>query len=132
MGAWGAGPFENDDASDWAFEVASSPDLETVRQVLRAVVDAEYVEVPDGSIVIAAAEVVAASRGQGAVLPADVKSWLQSTGVTATEDDVALARAGVARVRGEASELNELWAEAGDDEWSNAVDGIVARLAASA
>jgi Domain of unknown function (DUF4259) len=34
MGAWGAGPFENDDASDWVYELEEAPDLNFVRDVL--------------------------------------------------------------------------------------------------
>ena len=131
MGAWGAGPFENDGALDWVIEVVSAPDLGPVRRALRVVLDQEYVEAPDAQSAVAAAEVVAATRGNGIALPDEVGAWLQSTRVIATQDDVALARAGVARVRGDASELNELWAETGDDAWDTAMDGLVARLAAS-
>ena len=36
MGAWGVGTFENDDASDWVYQLEGAEDLELVRATLQA------------------------------------------------------------------------------------------------
>ena len=60
MGAWGAGPFENDDAMDWAIDLEESGDVGFVVEALRAAESDGYLDAPEGSVTIAAAEVVAA------------------------------------------------------------------------
>ena len=57
MGAWGSGPFENDDACDWLDELADSG-VAALREALALADAADYLEAPDGSVVVAAAEVV--------------------------------------------------------------------------
>ncbi len=54
MGAWGSGPFENDDACDWLDELADSG-VAALRAALALADDAEYLEAPDGSVIVAAA-----------------------------------------------------------------------------
>ncbi len=66
MGAWGTGPFQNDDAADWVGDVLEADDAELVRHALDELVerdDGEHVEPPEASVALAAAEVVAAARG---------------------------------------------------------------------
>jgi Domain of unknown function (DUF4259) len=65
MGAWGEGPFDNDDGSDWAWEF----DGLDAHSGLRVLVDAldvgepeKYLEAPNGAIAVAAAAVVAWKR----------------------------------------------------------------------
>jgi hypothetical protein len=70
MGAWGAGAFDNDDALDWLSELVDSPDFALGRAVLD-VTALEYLEAPEGSAALAAAEVVAAARGHPAALLPD-------------------------------------------------------------
>jgi hypothetical protein len=61
MGAWGFQAFENDDALDWLEELEVGG-AEVVRQGLNAVADG-YIEAPDGSVAVAAAEITAAAQG---------------------------------------------------------------------
>lgn len=64
-GAWGSGSFENDDALDLSTNLAQQPDTALVYQTLRGAVRdrTAYLEAPDGSAAVAAAEVVAALKG---------------------------------------------------------------------
>jgi hypothetical protein len=62
VGAWDADPFGNDDAADWAAEfelLDRSAGLQVLEAVFTVANQADYVEAPDGSIAVAAAQVVA-------------------------------------------------------------------------
>lgn len=132
MGAWGAGSFENDEASDWVYVLEEADGFDVVRRAL-AVADEDYLEAPDATIALAAAEVVAAALGQPAAdLPDEVQPFVAQHGSSATTEDATLALAALARVRGEDSELAELWEESGGDDWNQAVDELRARLEAAA
>jgi hypothetical protein len=58
MGAWGEGPFDNDDAGDWAHEF-DGVDEATGVQVLTDALDlgeaGDYLEAPEGTTAVAAA-----------------------------------------------------------------------------
>ena len=65
MGTWGTGSFENDDAADFMIDVLDSGDLSLIREALDNVLTStEYVEAPDATLAIVAAEIVAAARGR--------------------------------------------------------------------
>ena len=119
MGAWGYGPFDNDDAGDWVWELEKTTDFSVVQTALDSIVsaDGEYLEAPDCSLAIAAAEVVAASLGKPVdKLPDDVRRWLGGRGAT-QPDLVSLAKQAVASIK-VSSELRELWEESDHlDEW---------------
>lgn len=134
MGAWGAGSFENDDASDWVYDLEASADEAVVRGALEAAASAgtDYLEAPDASIAVGAAELVAAARGfPASTLPDAVRAWVAEHGAGVSDELVALARGAVARVGAE-SELSELWDEAGDPSWRVAIDDLAARLVSAA
>ena len=61
MGAWSHESFGNDDACDWAAALAESDGLELIASTLDAVVanGDKYLETPEASRAIAAAEAVA-------------------------------------------------------------------------
>ncbi len=65
MGAWGYGPFENDDAMDFVGDLETATGTGHLSTILYAISDdrTEYVEAPESSVAIAAAEVVAALLG---------------------------------------------------------------------
>jgi hypothetical protein len=128
MGAWGTGPFDNDDALDWLIELANSPDFTLGRAALSATT-VEYLEAPEASAALAAAEVVAAALGHPAAsLPADATIWLGSNRDQVSQLDAALALAAVDRVLAEESELRELWADVDDDAWMEGVQDLHRRL----
>ena len=135
MGAWGTGAFENDDAGDWVWELEDDEDGGILVTALREIADADagsYLEAPDCSVAIAAAEVVASARGprsQG--LPTEATVWLDAHADLVTDDLVALAVVAVSRVA-TASELQELWDDDADtadlESWHDRIASLLARL----
>ena len=132
MGAWGAGPFENDDAADWVWDLEESSDDSVIASALGAVADLsadEYLEAPEATMGLAAAEVVAAAFGAPApILPEGVSNWIAGSHVVMSPNLLGEARTTVERVSTN-SELKELWDEAGDQGWLAHVFNLQARLA---
>ncbi|MFP3463545.1 DUF4259 domain-containing protein [Arthrobacter globiformis] len=103
MGAWGFLPFENDDAMDWLDELEAG-DAEVVRGALANAGDG-YVQAPDGSVAIAAAEITSAAHGNPpGDLPENAATWVTAHGPEIGPEDVELALQAVERVAGEDSE----------------------------
>ena len=131
MGAWGHGPFENDDAGDWVWELEESEDFSVVQAALETVTrpGIDYIEAPDCSVAVAAAEVVAASLGRPAPsLPEEATAWVADRGAP-PKQLVALAKQALAAIKSK-SELRDLWEESESfDEWVQSVAGLEARLA---
>ena len=132
MGAWGSDSFDNDDASDWIADFCEAPHPTLVVKALLAVanVDAsEYLEAPDCSVGIAAAEVVAAVKGAPNVnLSYDAKNCLSSLKIEAEPSLVRLALKTIARIKTN-SELKELWDESEKrEEWYQALSDLEGRL----
>lgn len=135
MGAWGVGSFENDSAADWLAQLpAALP--QTLDLTFRPVVAIEadlYLEEPEASEALAAAEVVAAIRGQPGVVIVtrpDVESWAQEHAGWLTPELVRSAVAAVDRIQS-SSELQELWADSEEyEDWLAVVDDLRHRLQA--
>ncbi len=127
MAEWGAGPFENDDAADWVYELEESPRLSTLQRALD-VATMRYVEVREGSVAVAAAEVVAATLGTGRPLPQRATDWLRDNAPEVSDQEVALAISAVDRVLGDGSELRALWARSPDAGWEDATRELRHRL----
>ena len=129
MGTWGHGTFENDEASDWLFELEKAHDLSVIEVALDAVIGAaDTLESPDCTNALAAAEVVAALRGKPhAELPPEVTAWVSRR----KETPGALVRKSVSaidRILGD-SELKELWAENDEyGDWESSVHDLKRRL----
>jgi hypothetical protein len=130
MGAWGIGPFENDDALDFIAELKA----EGV-PVVRAAVEEVALLAPDGyleasscSRAIAAAEVLAGARGRPAPdLPPEITDWL-STDPRVDESLVPPAAVAMTRIL-EGSELKELWESSTDGPaWERRVADVRERL----
>jgi Domain of unknown function (DUF4259) len=131
MGAWGAGVFENDTALDW-LDALERTGAAAVNAALRSLPDAAagYVDADQASDALAAAEIVAASRGHPAAeLPGEAADWVQAHGPSVPYDLTEVAVDAVARIRTD-SELRDLWEESGADEWYAALDDLLARLGA--
>ncbi|CAN4279860.1 DUF4259 domain-containing protein [Pseudoxanthomonas sp. LjRoot125] len=126
MGTWGIGSFENDDAADFMIDALKSGDLSLLGEVFDNVLTStEYVEAPDATVAIVAAEIVAAAQGRptpAAQREDGLAEWLASIRPTI---DVALAtqaRDALARILAEHSELRELWEDTDDfHEWQASV-----------
>ncbi|MDB4950930.1 MAG: hypothetical protein JWM27_3579 [Gemmatimonadetes bacterium] len=130
MGAWGAGTFENDDAMDWLDDLLDGDGTVLLRDALSAAAEADgYVEGPDASAALAAAEVVAALASRPASrLPDAAAGWVRAQAGGAAPWMLEMARRAVNAVARH-SELRELWMESGDaGEWEAAVRDLRDRL----
>ena len=133
MGAWGSGPFENDAALDWVRELKRSDDREFPLTVLRQLEAAAGIGGREGEIGVAAAEVVAASRGwPSESLPDGVLDWLEHTGGSTEASAAELALRVVGAIEGETSDLRALWDEGGGVEWRERMADLRERLEAPA
>jgi Domain of unknown function (DUF4259) len=124
VGAWGAGGFENDTALDFAATVESVDDVAAVF----AAAPGEEIDADQASIIVAAAECVAAMLGRPADdLPDDLAARLIGFG----KPDPALldtTRSHVSMVIAR-SELSELWGEADNPAAFNlGMTGLIDRL----
>jgi hypothetical protein len=132
MGAWGYGSFENDDAADWVYEFESSG-VEAAASALEHVsnmADDEYLEAPEASAAIAAAEIVAAARD------GDLSKLSENASETFARHRQSLigsqllepARRAVERILRQ-SELKDLWEQSEQGEmWSRGMDNLSLRL----
>ena len=138
MGAWGIGALENDDACDYADDVAVGGDLSGVERTFDKTlsVRTEYLEAPDGAETLAAAEIVARLLGRpGADSPRleTLDDWIEKKKLAPTPQLVDKAKRAVARVLTEPSELMELWFDSNDfDAWKSSVEDLTRRLRAAA
>ncbi|MGI8333712.1 DUF4259 domain-containing protein [Actinomadura scrupuli] len=116
VGAWGAGPFENDDALDFVGDLTDEP-VEQLRAGIRAamtqVLDtSDYVECPEMDAAIAAACLVAARIDPSLQLDANGRHYLDQMPFQ-PDDELRTLAAGVftRAFQPENNEWYELWAE---------------------
>jgi len=131
MGAWGHGSFDNDDAQDWLFELTETSDGQALEAAVTAVDSDEYLEAPECSIALAAAEIVAAIHlGNDENLPEEVRAWVEENDIEVSTEQVSAAAVAVAKIRLD-SELQELWEDSEEyDAWVALVSNLEANLMA--
>ena len=132
-GAWDVGPFDNDDALDWVWELKESTDLSVVEAALKSVTESSsYIEAPTATSAIAAAEVVAALKGKPhAQLPEEVASWVKAHSLDGKEQLVELALQVTTRVQDSRdSELAQLWSDSEElrEAWVSGLSDLKQRL----
>ena len=130
MGAWAAGSFDNDDAGDWVCELPDAEDTSVLEEAFSRVIECDgYLEAPDCSVAIAAAEVVAALRQRPGVEPPEqVGAFVSRIASPPSPALGALALRALERVKTK-SELQELWDESDSRaEWHQAVTELEGRL----
>lgn len=135
MGAWGAGPFDNDTALDWVWELDESSDLEVVRAAITGVTgETGYLDSDVACRGLAACEVVAASHGFARPeLSEHVTAWQSCSGPQNDQNLVQQALIAMDRIQGDGSELRELWNESSSGgDWSRENQDLRARLEACA
>jgi uncharacterized protein DUF4259 len=139
MGAWGEGAFDNDDAADWSWEFENADlaaGLRLVSDALSAAAqadDAVYLGARDGTLAVAAAELVASAKGQPiAESPYNetARQWIGRVRPTVDAVLTDLARRAVLRVTARNSELAELWDEADSSSWRSAMAALHDKLGA--
>jgi len=112
MGAWGTGPFDNDDAADLLTELAGMDAGGRAQRVQTALTLPDgYLEVDSGSMAIAAAALVAASNGMPLDRPGEVQELIRSGTIPSDDRICTHARRALSRVSGYDSEWHELWSE---------------------
>jgi hypothetical protein len=136
MGAWGEGPFDNDGAADWAAEFDGADQRSgqrLIREALERAAQAapdDYLEVDEGQVAVAAAELVAfmvGSAGTRSPYNETAVEWINRTQPVADPSTAELARTALRRVVGANSEVAELWEEAGP-AWRASVTELAGRL----
>jgi len=116
MGAWDCTAFGNDYACDWGSDLRSHQDLSFVEETLDVVIDTgeEYLEAPEASNGIAAAEVVARLQGRFDITNSYtelVDKWVRSHPISVPPSLAKKAHAALDRILTAPSELMELWEE---------------------
>ncbi len=129
MGAWGVGTFDNDDALDWVIELQNSNNLSPIIMAFSVIDKSSYLEAPDCSRALAAAEVVAALKGNpGNELPDEIVAWLSSNKLSMDSELAVNAKGSAIKIK-QSSELKELWEESENlAEWENAINNLILRL----
>jgi uncharacterized protein DUF4259 len=137
MGAWGTGPFDNDDAADWCGtfnEIHPDDRAEFLRETLTEVATWDGVlELPDGAAAVAAAAIIVSLMPSGEpITSAYAPDFLREGGtVELTPADRRLAVRALDRVVGDKSEWREEWAEGGGPDDANPAFVLVAQLHAA-
>jgi len=128
MAGWGTGSFENDDAKDWVANLGSVAPDDLTQIFAQAADNPDYLEAPAASVVVAAAEVIAALNNSPATsVPAEVLKWTKNRQAP-TPELKALALRALDRVRRN-SELKDLWLEAdGLNDWMAAIQDLQTRV----
>jgi hypothetical protein len=129
VGAWGTGNFENDDAADWIAGLEEAEGIQPVVVALRSAIADGYLEAPDCTTALAAAEVVAAIRGKPATnLPKAAAGWIRQHHPAVDDEVLRLARQAVHRI-GTQSELLELWQDSDElEDWLATLKDLEHRL----
>jgi hypothetical protein len=135
MGVWGTGPFDNDDAADFAVLLDHLEPVYRVGAIHDALTYAmrqsDYLERDAGGAAVAAAALVAAQYGDE--VPIDCIHGPKQTIPELPDDLRPIAARALDRVLAECSELNELWMDSPDGEaWLHMVSQLTAALRATA
>jgi len=132
MAGWATGSFENDNAQAWLSQLTSLS-VEDLQPLLsRAADNADYLEAREASVAVAAAEAIAALKGESSpAVPKEIVAWAHKAKSEdgSIPDLTGLAIRAIQRVRTN-SELRDLWLEAdGLNEWSAGLRDLEKRLA---
>jgi len=132
MAGWATGSFENDNAQTWLPQLTSLSVEDLQLLLSRAADNADYLEAREASVVVAAAEAIAALKGEPSpAAPKEIVEWAQKVKSEdfSIPDLNGLAIQAIQRVRTN-SELKDLWLEAeGLNEWSAGLRDLEKRLA---
>lgn len=131
-GAWGYGSFDNDDAADWMYEL-QAPNASVVTSALERVSSRKgYVEAPDCSVALAAAEVVAAALGRPHEdFPDSLRGWVRVKDSAPFQAAVPMAQSALKVCLSPSnSELRQLWSDSRESEreWLIGVRSLEERL----
>jgi hypothetical protein len=136
VGAWDAGPFDNDDAADFVGEFDEAPRVAIIKASLEKIASAEpdaYIEAPECSEAVAAAALIAlTSEVSTDVIRESSLAILKALHGTEKTQLAGIALKALARV-GANSELKELWDESEDEAareaWYSSIRTLQSTLA---
>src|SRR5262245_43051897 len=100
MGAWGTGPFDNDEALDWAVDLEEQGPRAIERALAAVCIGGRDKRIPadEAEVALAAAEVVRVARGDvRGRLPGDVRSWLRTSAFAPSPSVARLAARAASR-----------------------------------
>jgi hypothetical protein len=127
MAAWGTGSFENEDAAGWLAKLGTLTPDDLSQIFVQAAENPNYLEAPAASVVVAAAEVIAALGSPTPAQPPEIVEWTTNRPAS-TPELKALAIRALERVRRN-SELKDLWLEAdGLNDWIAAIQDLQTRV----
>lgn len=128
MSAWGTGSFENDDAAGWLAKLSTIGPDDLTQIFVQAADNPSYLEASAASVVVAAAEVIAALNGSPPEgVPPEIIRWTTNR-LASTPELIALTLRALERVR-KNSELKDLWLEAdGLNDWIAAIQDLQTRV----
>jgi hypothetical protein len=131
MGAWGLGPFDNDTACDWGYELDEAIQGErpaVLRKALAAAADETgFLGYTEAAEAVAAAAIVAAHRPGGPALdPVYSPDCLRADGPSDIPVElVGLSNRALDRVIAEGSHWRELWEEVNRLDEATAVLALI-------
>jgi len=132
MSIWGPGVFDNDDALDWLYDLAETGSIGRVSAALDVVLsnNSDELELADGHIALAAAEVVAALHGSaGSDQPEEVEECVGDK--TLTDDELRAKAEKVVHQIMEHSPVKNNWIEDEKYEtWEKIQQDLLRRLEA--
>ena len=131
MGAWGTGNFDNDIACDWAYDLAESSDLLIIQKAVDAVFLDDDVDSNVCCEALAAIDTLSRLRGQIGVKNSyteEVDKWVSANDIKPTQDLIDKSLQALQIIISDSSELAELWAGSGFDEWKAVVTSLESRL----
>jgi len=124
VGAWGSGPFDNDDAADFVGDLLDMPSAGRAQRLRAALTLPDgYLQIDDAAIAVAAAALIAASNGMPVDGSAAVEELIQSGSIPLDDQVRAQAAAALSRVNGDASEWRDLWTES--SSFAEAAAGVL-------
>lgn len=129
-GAWGEGPFDNDDAQDWLIECSRSEGASAIAAAIDAALRPGYLEADAGSVAVAAAEVIASTgEKRPATTSADVQQCLAKARMPEVRALAPRARQAMTRVSDvSSSELAQLWSASKSTRWAAGISQLATRL----
>ena len=114
MGAWGAGPFDNDDAADLMMELEDVPSWDSIRFVFGEVLaNEDYVELPEGARAWAAAALLTVAIGKSQISAQDYLATIEAMGPP-PHDLIEMAHTALKRLSTGDSEIRELYLDSGN------------------
>jgi hypothetical protein len=134
VGTWDLGPFDNDVAADWCDDLDQAPKAERatiLRKTFSAAIDdVDYLEMYDGSEVVAAAAVVAAHQPNARRIDTPYAPDFLTAGqfLDLPEDLAHLAAQALERVTAEGTELRDAYAGNDFSAWLTSIALVRAEL----